>query len=81
MVREKARSLSIRRISFPSSKFLYSDHEIFLRELVNNAVDANAEDLARSLGHYNQDPGEPPGKGGNWTRRPGRSPFPTAGLE
>ncbi len=40
-------------------KFLYSDHEIFLRELVSNAVDATQK-LKRlaSLGEYTQDVGE-----------------------
>jgi molecular chaperone HtpG len=60
MVQEKGTiSINTENIFPIIKKFLYSDNEIFLRELVSNAVDASqkAKRLA-SLGHYGKDLGE-----------------------
>ncbi|MGE5519136.1 MAG: molecular chaperone HtpG [Candidatus Dadabacteria bacterium] len=60
MVQEKG-SISIHTENiFPIiKKFLYSDHEIFLRELVSNAVDATQKvKRLASLGQYNQELGD-----------------------
>jgi len=40
-------------------KFLYSDHEIFLREMVSNAIDATQKlKTLVSMGEYKEDPGD-----------------------
>jgi molecular chaperone HtpG len=60
MVQEKG-SISIHTENiFPIiKKFLYSDHEIFLRELVSNAVDATQKiKRLASLGQYSQELGD-----------------------
>lgn len=60
MIQEKGTiSINTENIFPIIKKFLYSDHEIFLRELVSNAVDASQK-LKRlaSLGHYGKETGE-----------------------
>jgi molecular chaperone HtpG len=56
MVQEKGTiSINTENIFPIIKKFLYSDHEIFLRELVSNAVDATLKIKRLStLGHYNK---------------------------
>jgi molecular chaperone HtpG len=60
MVQEKGTiSINTENIFPIIKKFLYSDNEIFLRELVSNAVDAEQKvKRLASLGHYNKDLGE-----------------------
>jgi len=60
MVQEKGTiSVNTENIFPIIKKFLYSDHEIFLRELVSNAVDATQKiKRLASLGHYNKELGE-----------------------
>jgi molecular chaperone HtpG len=60
MVQEKGTiSINTENIFPIIKKFLYSDHEIFLRELVSNAVDATQKiKRIATLGHYSQDLGE-----------------------
>lgn len=60
MVQEKGTiSINTENIFPIIKKFLYSDNEIFLRELISNAVDATQK-LKRltALGHYSQELGE-----------------------
>jgi molecular chaperone HtpG len=60
MIQEKGTiSINTENIFPIIKKFLYSDHEIFLRELVSNAVDASQK-LKRlaSLGHYAKETGD-----------------------
>ena len=60
MVQEKGTiSINTENIFPIIKKFLYSDHEIFLRELVSNAVDATQKiKRLATLGHYSQELGE-----------------------
>ena len=60
MVQEKGTiSINTENIFPIIKKFLYSDNEIFLRELVSNAVDASQKiKRLSSLGHYSKDLGE-----------------------
>lgn len=60
MVQEKGTiSINTENIFPIIKKFLYSDHEIFLRELVSNAVDASQKmKRLATLGHYSKDLGE-----------------------
>lgn len=59
MIQEKGTiSINTENIFPIIKKFLYSDHEIFLRELVSNAVDATQKmKRLSSLGHYNKELG------------------------
>lgn len=60
MVQEKGTiSINTENIFPIIKKFLYSDNEIFLRELVSNAVDASQKmKRLATLGHYSKDLGE-----------------------
>src|SRR5436190_9265192 len=60
MIQEKGTiSINTENIFPIIKKFLYSDHEIFLRELVSNAVDATQKmKRLATLGHYSKDLGD-----------------------
>lgn len=60
MVQEKGTiSINTENIFPIIKKFLYSDNEIFLRELVSNAVDASQKvKRLATLGHYSKDLGD-----------------------
>ncbi|MEJ8843107.1 molecular chaperone HtpG [Lacibacter sp. H375] len=60
MIQEKGTiSINTENIFPIIKKFLYSDHEIFLRELVSNAVDATQKmKRLASLGHYSKETGD-----------------------
>ncbi|MBS1655642.1 MAG: molecular chaperone HtpG, partial [Bacteroidetes bacterium] len=60
MVQEKGTiSINTENIFPIIKKFLYSDHEIFLRELVSNGVDASMKmKRLASLGHYTKELGD-----------------------
>ena len=60
MVQEKGTiSINTENIFPIIKKFLYSDHEIFLRELVSNAVDATQKiKRLAALGHYKEELGD-----------------------
>jgi molecular chaperone HtpG len=60
MVQEKGTiSINTENIFPIIKKFLYSDNEIFLRELVSNAVDASQKiKRLATLGHYKQEAGD-----------------------
>ncbi len=60
MIKEKGTiSINTENIFPIIKKFLYSDHEIFLRELVSNAIDATQKiKRLSSLGQYNKDLGD-----------------------
>lgn len=60
MIQEKGTiSINTENIFPIIKKFLYADNEIFLRELVSNAVDASQKmKRLASLGHYSQELGE-----------------------
>ena len=64
---------------FPVIKqFLYSDHEIFLREMVSNAVDATQKmKTLASAGDFSGDLGDLSVRVTSMSR-PARSPSPTA---
>ncbi|MFM1858372.1 MAG: molecular chaperone HtpG [Bacteroidota bacterium] len=60
MIKEKGTiSINTENIFPIIKKFLYSDHEIFLRELVSNAIDATQKiKRLSSLGQYNKELGD-----------------------
>ena len=78
MVQEKGTiSINTENIFPIIKKFLYSDHEIFLRELVSNAVDATQKiKRLASLGSLQQRPGRCKSKSGSRCLLQRPLPFP-----